>query len=106
MKINQKCRRKYRNFYHPDKTYRNILNLLNRISIQKKYTQQYQKITHQSPRTHVAGNVTARNKLHDLAPSSVTRKVICDHSTVGIVVTTDGSVTEIPRRTIWRPRSG
>ena len=26
-----------------------------------------------------------------------TRKVICDHSTVGIVVTTDGSVTEIPR---------
>lgn len=35
-----------------------------------------------------------------------TRKVICDHSTVGIVVTTDGSVTEIPGRTIWRPRSG
>ena len=26
-----------------------------------------------------------------------TRKVICDHSTVGIVVTTDGSVTDIPR---------
>ncbi|MFZ5354742.1 MAG: stage IV sporulation protein A [Bacillota bacterium] len=27
-----------------------------------------------------------------------TRKVIADHSTIGIVVTTDGSVTEIPRR--------
>lgn len=26
-----------------------------------------------------------------------TRKVICDHSTIGILVTTDGSVTEIPR---------
>ena len=26
-----------------------------------------------------------------------TKKVICDHSTVGIVVTTDGSVTDIPR---------
>ena len=26
-----------------------------------------------------------------------TRKVICDHSTVGIVVTTDGSVSDIPR---------
>lgn len=26
-----------------------------------------------------------------------TRKVICDHSTIGLVVTTDGSVTEFPR---------
>lgn len=26
-----------------------------------------------------------------------TRKVICDHSTIGILVTTDGSVTDIPR---------
>lgn len=26
-----------------------------------------------------------------------TKKVICEHSTIGIVVTTDGSVTEIPR---------
>ena len=26
-----------------------------------------------------------------------TRKVITDHSTIGIVVTTDGSITEIPR---------
>ncbi len=26
-----------------------------------------------------------------------TRKVICEHSTVGVVVTTDGSVTDIPR---------
>ncbi len=27
-----------------------------------------------------------------------TRKVICDHSTIGIVVTTDGSIGEIPRK--------
>ena len=26
-----------------------------------------------------------------------TKKVICDHSTIGVVVTTDGSITEIPR---------
>lgn len=26
-----------------------------------------------------------------------TRKVITDHSTIGIVVTTDGSITDIPR---------
>ena len=26
-----------------------------------------------------------------------TRKVISEHSTVGVVVTTDGSITEIPR---------
>ncbi len=26
-----------------------------------------------------------------------TRKVICDHSTIGLVVTTDGSITDIPR---------
>ena len=26
-----------------------------------------------------------------------TRKVICDHSTVGIVITTDGTITDIPR---------
>ena len=26
-----------------------------------------------------------------------TKKVICDHSTIGIVVTTDGSITDIPR---------
>ena len=33
----------------------------------------------------------------DLAAETGTRKVICEHSTIGIVVTTDGSVTEIPR---------
>lgn len=27
-----------------------------------------------------------------------TKKVICDHSTIGLVVTTDGTVTEIPRQ--------
>lgn len=26
-----------------------------------------------------------------------TKKVICDHSTIGLVITTDGSITEIPR---------
>ncbi len=35
-----------------------------------------------------------------------TRKVIAEHSTIGIVVTTDGSITDIPGRTIWRRRSG
>jgi len=32
-----------------------------------------------------------------------TRKVICDHSTIGIVVTTDGSVTEIDRDDYLEP---
>lgn len=31
------------------------------------------------------------------AASLGTKKVICDHSTIGIIVTTDGSVTDIPR---------
>ena len=31
-----------------------------------------------------------------------TQKVITEHSTIGIVVTTDGSVTEIPREDILR----
>ena len=35
-----------------------------------------------------------------------TRKVIRDHSTIGLVVTTDGSITEIPRETTWLPRKG
>ena len=35
-----------------------------------------------------------------------TRKVICDHSTVGIVVTTDGASRTFPAATIWRRRSG
>ena len=33
----------------------------------------------------------------DLAAETGTRKVIRDHSTIGIVVTTDGSISEIPR---------
>lgn len=32
-----------------------------------------------------------------VAAEEGTRKVICDHSTIGIVVTTDGSITDIPR---------
>ena len=31
-----------------------------------------------------------------------TRKVIADHSTIGIVVTCDGSFGELPERAIWR----
>ena len=33
----------------------------------------------------------------DLAAETGTRKVICQHSTIGIVVTTDGSISDIPR---------
>ena len=33
----------------------------------------------------------------DLAAETGTKKVICDHSTVGLVVTTDGSISDIPR---------
>ena len=33
----------------------------------------------------------------DLAAETGTRKVICEHSTIGVVVTTDGSVSDIPR---------
>ena len=33
----------------------------------------------------------------DLAAETGTRKVICEHSTIGIVVTTDGTISEIPR---------
>ena len=33
----------------------------------------------------------------DQAAETGTRKVICDHSTIGIVVTTDGTVSDIPR---------
>ena len=32
-----------------------------------------------------------------------TRKVIADHSTVGIVVTTDGSISDIPREDYLEP---
>ena len=34
----------------------------------------------------------------DLAAETGTRKVIRDHSTIGIVVTTDGTISEIPRK--------
>ena len=33
----------------------------------------------------------------DLAAETGTRKVICEHSTIGIVVTTDGTISDIPR---------
>ena len=35
--------------------------------------------------------------LYETAAEIGTRKVICEHSTIGIVVTTDGSIGEIPR---------
>lgn len=33
-----------------------------------------------------------------------TRKVISEHSTIGILITTDGSITEIGRRRLCRSR--
>ncbi len=33
----------------------------------------------------------------DVAAETGTRKVICDHSTIGLVVTTDGTISDIPR---------
>ena len=33
----------------------------------------------------------------DVAAETGTRKVICEHSTIGLVVTTDGSIGDIPR---------
>lgn len=33
----------------------------------------------------------------DVAAETGTRKVICDHSTIGIVISTDGSISDIPR---------
>lgn len=33
----------------------------------------------------------------DVAAETGTKKVICDHSTIGLVVTTDGSISDIPR---------
>ena len=33
----------------------------------------------------------------DTAAEMGTRKVICEHSTIGLVVTTDGSISDIPR---------
>ena len=38
----------------------------------------------------------------DLAAETGTRKVICEHSTIGIVVTTDGTVSDIPRESYIR----
>lgn len=42
----------------------------------------------------------------DLAAETGTRKVIRDHSTIGIVVTTDGSISEIPRENYLPAESG
>ena len=43
----------------------------------------------------------------DLAAETGTRKVIRDHSTIGIVVTTDGTISEIPRENFtFPPNSG
>ena len=39
----------------------------------------------------------------DLAAETGTRKVIADHSTIGIVVTTDGSISDIPREDYLEP---
>ena len=33
----------------------------------------------------------------DLAAETGTRKVVCEHSTIGLVITTDGSISDIPR---------
>ena len=33
----------------------------------------------------------------DLAAETGTKKVICEHSTVGVVMTTDGSISDLPR---------
>ncbi|MFQ7003504.1 MAG: hypothetical protein ACLRRT_07395 [Ruthenibacterium lactatiformans] len=33
------------------------------------------------------------------------RKVICEHSTIGLAVTTDGSISDIPRENTSRPSS-
>ena len=42
----------------------------------------------------------------DLAAETGTRKVICEHSTIGVVVTTDGSISDIPGRATQRLKSG
>ena len=39
------------------------------------------------------------------AAETGTQKVITEHSTIGIVVTTDGSVSDIPREAMPEPRS-
>ena len=39
----------------------------------------------------------------DLAAETGTRKVIRDHSTIGIVITTDGSISDIPREDYLEP---
>lgn len=33
----------------------------------------------------------------DVAAETGTRKVICEHSTIGLVITTDGTISDIPR---------
>ena len=34
-----------------------------------------------------------------------TKKVITEHSTIGLVITTDGTISDIPGRSTRRPRS-
>ena len=41
----------------------------------------------------------------DLAAETGTKKVICEHSTVGVVMTTDGSISDLPRSATKRRRS-
>ncbi len=42
----------------------------------------------------------------NMAAEIGTRKVINEHSTIGLVVTTDGSISDIPREEYGRRRSG
>lgn len=37
------------------------------------------------------------------AAESGTRKVICDHSTIGLIITTDGSICDIDREAYIEP---
>lgn len=42
----------------------------------------------------------------NMAAEIGTRKVITEHSTIGLVVTTDGSISDIPRRNTKKRKSG
>ena len=42
----------------------------------------------------------------DLAAETGTQKVIRDHSTIGLVITTDGSISDIPRESSGRRGTG
>ncbi len=43
---------------------------------------------------------------HDTGRRAGHPKVIAEHSTIGVVVTTDGTITDIPREDYWRRRRG